>query len=188
MRSYNHVVLVGNLAQDPELRSLQNGTSVLTVGVAINESRKDQDGNWIEETSYFDVTIWGRTAEVVGEYAKKGTPVLVSGRLKQESWEHEGQRRTKVKVVADSVNILSFENGSDSDDRRNGSSNGNGYHNNGNSRPNRNGSGGGYSQRNGGGSGGYRNQNNNGNGSSYRRDERREEFFSDTTEDEPIPF
>lgn len=182
MRSYNHVVLVGNLAQDPELRSLQNGTSVLTVGVAINESRKDQDGNWIEETSYFDVTIWGRTAEVVGEYAKKGTPVLVSGRLKQESWEHEGQRRTKVKVVADSVNILSFENGSDSDARRNG----NGYHNNGNSRPNRNGSGGGYSQRNGGNSGGYRNQNNNGN--SYRRDERREEFFSDVAEEEPIPF
>lgn len=158
MRSYNHVVLVGNVVRDPELRSLQNGTSVATLSLAVSESRKDADGNWIEDTSYFDVTVWGRSAEVVNSYAKKGSPVLVSGRLKQDTWEQDGQRRSKVKIVADTVNLLTFGGGNG-----NGSGSGSGYQKNGNSSGYRNGNNGRWNNGNGGG---YRSNNGN-NGGSY---------------------
>ena len=161
MRSYNHVVLVGNVVRDPELRSLQNGTSVATLSLAVSESRKDADGNWIEDTSYFDVTVWGRSAEVVNSYAKKGSPVLVSGRLKQDTWEQDGQRRSKVKIVADTVNLLTFGGGNG-----NGSGTGSGYQKNGNSSGYRNGNNGNNGNWNNGNGGGYRSNNGN-NGGSY---------------------
>ena len=106
MASYNRVVLVGNLTRDPELRSIPSGMSVLDVGIAVNDRRKDANGNWIEEATFVDVTVWGRSAEVLAEYTRKGSQILVEGRLKMDSWEQEGQRRTKLKVVAERTVLL----------------------------------------------------------------------------------
>ncbi|MGN0930359.1 MAG: single-stranded DNA-binding protein [Thermoguttaceae bacterium] len=106
MASYNRVVLVGNLTRDPELRSTPSGASVATVGLAVNERRKDQGGNWIEETSFFDVDVWNRSAEVLRDYTTKGSSILVEGRLKQDVWEQDGQKRSKVKIIADRIVLL----------------------------------------------------------------------------------
>lgn len=106
MASYNRVVLVGNLTRDPELRSIPSGMSVLDVGIAVNDRRKDASGNWVEEATFVDVTVWGRSAEVLAEYTRKGSQILVEGRLKMDSWEQEGQRRTKLKVVAERTDLL----------------------------------------------------------------------------------
>ncbi len=111
MASFNRVVLVGNLTRDPELRSIQSGTSVMDVGLAVNERRKEQSGNWVEDTNFFDVTVWGRNAEVLHEYARKGSSILVEGRLKQDTWEQEGQKRSKVKIIAERIVLLGSRSG-----------------------------------------------------------------------------
>ncbi len=111
MASFNRVVLVGNLTRDPELRSIQSGTSVVDIGLAVNERRKDQSGNWIEEANFFDVTVWGRSAEILHDYTRKGSPILVEGRLKQDTWEQEGQKRSKVKIIADRIVLLGARGG-----------------------------------------------------------------------------
>ena len=87
MASYNRVILVGNLTRDPELRYLASGTAVTDIGLAVNDRRKNANGEWIEETTFVDVTVWGRTAEVSSEYLSKGSPVLIEGRLKLDTWE-----------------------------------------------------------------------------------------------------
>lgn len=115
MASFNRVVLVGNLTRDPELRSIQSGTSVADVGLAVNERRKDQSGNWVEDVNFFDVTVWGRNAEVLHDYARKGSQILVEGRLKQDTWEQEGQKRSKVKIIAERVVLLGSRGGGNSD-------------------------------------------------------------------------
>ena len=107
MASYNRVILVGNLTRDPELRYLASGTAVTDVGLAVNDRRKNANGEWIEETTFVDVTVWGRTAEVMSEYLGKGSPVLIEGRLKLDSWEtQDGQKRSKLKVVAERMQML----------------------------------------------------------------------------------
>ena len=106
MASFNRVVLVGNLTRDPELRSTPSGATVAAIGLAVNERRKDQGGNWIEETSFFDVDVWNRSAEVLRDYTTKGSPILVEGRLKQDVWEQDGQKRSKVKIIADRIVLL----------------------------------------------------------------------------------
>ena len=77
LASYNRVILVGNLTRDPELRYIQSGTAVTDVGLAVNDRRKTATGEWVEETTFVDVTVWGRQAETVCEYLTKGSPVLV---------------------------------------------------------------------------------------------------------------
>ncbi len=106
MASYNRVILIGNLTADIDLRSTQGGTSVCDVGLAVNDRRKAQSGEWVEETTFVDVTLWGRTAETACEYLGKGSPVLFEGRLKLESWETDGQKRSKLKVVAERMQML----------------------------------------------------------------------------------
>lgn len=106
MASYNRVVLVGNLTRDVDLRSTQSGTSVADIGLAVNDRRKNQAGEWIEETTFVDVTLWGKTAEVAAQYLGKGSPVLIEGRLKLETWETEGQKRSKLKVVGERMQML----------------------------------------------------------------------------------
>ena len=106
MRSYNKVVLIGNLTRDPEITAFQSGASVANLGLAVNERHKDKDGNPVEDVSFIDVSCWGRVAEIVEQYARKGTPILVEGRLKQETWEKEGRNFSKVKVVADKIIFL----------------------------------------------------------------------------------
>lgn len=105
MASYNRVVLVGNLTRDPELRHIPSGTAVAEIGMAINDRVKKGD-QWIDETTFVDITLWGRTAEVANEYLSKGSPALVEGRLKLDTWEKDGQKRSKLKVVGDKMQLL----------------------------------------------------------------------------------
>ncbi|MDA8743172.1 single-stranded DNA-binding protein [Rubripirellula amarantea] len=124
MASYNRVVLVGNLTKDIELRYTPGGTAVADVGLAVNDRRKSASGEWVEETTFVDITMWGRTAEVASEYLGKGSPILVEGRLKQESWETDGQKRSKLKVICERMQMLSSPGSSSSGGRQSGESGG----------------------------------------------------------------
>ncbi len=111
MASYNRVILVGNLTKDPELRYIPSGTAVSDIGLAVND-RVKKGNEWIDETTFVDVTLWARTAEVANEYLSKGSSVLIEGRLKLESWENnEGQKRSKLKVIADRMQMLGGRGG-----------------------------------------------------------------------------
>ena len=106
MASYNRVVLVGNLTRDPELRYISSGAAVTEIGLAVNDRRKNQSGEWVEETQFIDVTLWARTAEVASEYLSKGSSVLIEGRLKLDRWEKEGQKHSKLRVVGEKMQML----------------------------------------------------------------------------------
>jgi single-strand DNA-binding protein len=110
-RSFNQVILMGNLTRDPELRTIPSGQSVCSFSLALNRSYKGSDGNWQEATDYVDVVAWGPLGERVSQYMTKGRPVLVSGRLQSRSWEQEGQKRSKVEVVAQDVTFLGSPRG-----------------------------------------------------------------------------
>jgi len=105
-RSFNQVTLMGNLTRDPELRTTPNGQSVCSFSLALNRSYKGADGEWKEATDYVDIVAWGPLGERIEQYVTKGRPVLVSGRLQSRSWEQEGQKRSKVEVVAQDVTFL----------------------------------------------------------------------------------
>jgi len=111
MASFNRVILAGNLTRDIELRETPGGASVADAGLAVNDRRKQGD-EWVDETSFIDLTLWGRTAENAAEYLSKGSPILIEGRLKQDSWQNDqGEKRTKLKVVVDRLQFLSTKNG-----------------------------------------------------------------------------
>ena len=105
-RSFNQVILMGNLTRDPELRAIPSGQNVCSFSLALNRSYKDASGNWQEATDYVDVSAWGPLGERVAQYCQKGKQVLVSGRLQSRSWEQDGQKRSKVEVVANDVTFL----------------------------------------------------------------------------------
>lgn len=114
MASYNRVILVGNLTRDPEVRYIPSGTAVSEIGLAVNRSWYDKQSNSRkEETTFVDVTLWGREAEVAGEYLSKGRPVLIEGRLQLDSWEDKqtGQRRSKLRVVCERMQMLGSRGG-----------------------------------------------------------------------------
>lgn len=105
--SLNKAFLMGNLTRDPELRYVPSGTAVATFTVAMNRVYKSQTGEKKEETSFVRVVVWGRRAEVCGEYLSKGSPVFVEGRLQSRSWEtQDGQKRSTIEVIADNVQFL----------------------------------------------------------------------------------
>jgi single-strand DNA-binding protein len=106
MASYNRVVLLGNVTRDPELRYISSGTAVTDIGLAVNDRRKTATGEWVEETTFVDVTLWGRTAEVAGEYVTKGSPILIEGRLKLDTWEKDGKKNSKLRVVGERMQLL----------------------------------------------------------------------------------
>lgn len=106
MASFNRVILVGNITRDVELRYTPGGMAVTDLGLAVNDRRKNQAGEWVEETTFIDVTLWGRTAEIASEYLGKGAPVLVEGRLKLDTWEQDGQKRSKLRVVGERMQML----------------------------------------------------------------------------------
>jgi len=106
MASFNKVVLVGNVTRDPEVRYIQSGTAVTDLGLAVNDRRKTATGEWVEETTFVDVTLWGRTAEVAGEYVTKGSPLLIEGRLKLDTWEKDGKKNSKLRVVCERMQLL----------------------------------------------------------------------------------
>ncbi len=109
MASFNKVILVGNLTRDPEVRYIPSGTAVCDISLAVNSQWTDRKTNERkEEVTFVEVTLWGRTAEIAGEYLAKGRPVLIEGRLSLDSWEDKetGQKRSKLKVVADGLQLL----------------------------------------------------------------------------------
>jgi single-strand DNA-binding protein len=114
MANLNKVLLMGNLTRDPEVRYTPKGTAVAELGIAVNRIYSGENGEKREEVTFVDVTVWGRTAENVGEYLKKGRPVFIEGRLQLDSWEDKqsGQKRNKLKVVADNVQFLGSRGGS----------------------------------------------------------------------------
>jgi single-strand DNA-binding protein len=105
-RSLNQVTLMGNLTRDPELRQTPSGQNVCSFSLALNRSYKDQAGEWQEATDYIDVVAWGPLGERVSQYLHKGSRTLVQGRLQSRSWEQEGQKRSKVEVLASDVTFL----------------------------------------------------------------------------------
>lgn len=112
MASYNRVILAGNLTRDPELRYTPKGTAVAEIGIAVNRSWKDESGQMQEEVTFVDVAAYGRQAEVIGQYLKKGRPILIEGRLKLDSWDDKqtGQKRSKLRVVLESFQFLDSGN------------------------------------------------------------------------------
>jgi len=108
MASFNKVILLGNVTRDPEIRYTPKGTAVTELGVALNRVYTSDNGERREEVTFVEVTLWGRTAEIAGEYLKKGRPVFVEGRLQLDTWDDKqsGQKRSKLKVVADMLQLI----------------------------------------------------------------------------------
>src|SRR6187401_2187303 len=103
----NRVVLVGNLTRDPELRHTPSGTAVCSLRIAVNTTRKDESGQWVDKPNYFDVTVWGQQGENCAQYLAKGRPVAIDGRLEWREWEaQDGSKRQAVEIVADTVQFL----------------------------------------------------------------------------------
>ncbi len=105
MANFNRVIIAGNLTRDCELRHIPSGTAVMEQAIAVND-RVKKGNDWVEETTFVDVTFWGRTAEIVNQYLTKGAPVLVEGRLKLDQWEKDGQKRSKLRVVCEKMQML----------------------------------------------------------------------------------
>ena len=113
MASFNKVILMGNLTRDPEVRYTPKGSAVTDIGLAVNRVYSTDNGEKREETTFVDVTLWGRTAEIAGEYLKKGRPVLIEGRLQLDSWDDKqsGQKRSKLKVIGEGMQLLGGRHG-----------------------------------------------------------------------------
>src|SRR5690554_3968446 len=105
-RSFNQVILMGNLTRDPELRQIPSGQSVCSFSLALNRGYKNAEGEWQEATDYVDIVAWAGLGERVAQYVTKGRPVLVNGRLQSRSWEQDGQKRSKLEVIAADVTFL----------------------------------------------------------------------------------
>ncbi len=109
MASYNKVILIGNVTRDPEVRYIASGSAVTDLGLAVNRTWTDRNTNERkEETTFVDVTLWGRTAEIAGEYLSKGRPVLIEGRLQLDQWEDRetGQKKSRLRVVGETMQFL----------------------------------------------------------------------------------
>ncbi len=113
MASLNKVMIIGNLTRDPEIRYTPKGTAVAEIGVAVNRRYTADNGEKREETTFVDVTLWGRTAELAGEYLKKGRSVYIEGRLQLDSWDDKqtGQKRSKLRVVCEEMQFLGGREG-----------------------------------------------------------------------------
>ena len=105
MSSFNKVILIGNLTRDVEMRFIGSGTAVANIGLAVNDRVKKGD-DWVDEATFVDVTLWGRTAEIANEHLEKGSNVLIEGRLKLETWETDGQKRQRLKVVCERLQFM----------------------------------------------------------------------------------
>lgn len=114
-RGFSKAILCGNVTRDPELRTTPNGAQVCSFSLAVNRVYKDASGTNQEEVSFFDITAWGKVGETIAQYAKKGTGMLVSGRLTQRSWEDKngGGKRSRVEVVLEDFNFIGGGAGGD---------------------------------------------------------------------------
>ncbi len=161
MANLNKVMLIGNLTADPEVRTTPRGNSLTELRLAVNRvSSGPNEGERREETTFLDVTCWGRTGEVAAQYLSKGRPVFIEGRLQMDTWEDKqtGQRRSRIRIIAENLQLLGGRDGGQQgggyqNQQRNNYGNGGGYQQGGNNY----GNGGGYQQGGGNyGNGGYR--------------------------------
>ena len=106
----NHVVLVGRLTRDAELKYTNTGTAIGKFSIAVNRRKRSGD-QWTDEVSYFDIVLWGKTAEALNQYLQKGKQIAVSGELRQNRWEQDGQNRSKVEIIANNVQLLGGSGG-----------------------------------------------------------------------------
>jgi len=108
MANLNKVMIIGNVTRDPEIKYTPKGSAVTDLGIAVNRVYTPEGGEKREETTYVDVTLWGRQAEIAGEYCKKGRSVYIEGRLQLDSWDDKtsGQKRSKLRVVGESFQLL----------------------------------------------------------------------------------
>ncbi len=113
MASFNKVMLLGNLTRDPEVKYTPKGSAVADIGLAVNRTYTTDGGEKREETTFVDVTMWGRQAEIAGEYLKKGRPLFVEGRLQLDTWDDKqtGQKRSKMRVVCENFQMLGSRDG-----------------------------------------------------------------------------
>jgi single-strand DNA-binding protein len=113
MANVNKVILIGNVTRDPEVKFTSKGSAVTDIGLAINRNYTLDNGERREETTYVDVELWGRLAEIAGEYAKKGRPVYIEGRLRMDTWDDKasGQKRSRMKVVGENLQLLGSRTG-----------------------------------------------------------------------------
>jgi single-strand DNA-binding protein len=123
MANLNKVMVIGNLTRDPEIKYTPKGSAIADIALAINRSYTTDSGEKRDETTYVDIVLYGRLAEIAGEYLKKGRPVYIEGRLKLDTWDDKqtGQKRSKMRVVGEALQLLGSRDGA-----REGSSNGGG--------------------------------------------------------------
>lgn len=183
MANLNKVMIIGNLTADPEVRTTPRGNSVAELRLAVNRiSSGPNDGERREETTFLDVTCWGRTAEIAGQYLSKGRPVFIEGRLQQDTWEDKqtGQRRSKIRIVAENMQLLGGREGGAQQGGGSYQQRSNNYGNNG----------GGYSNGgNNGGQGGYNQGGNYGGGYQQQRPQQQTPPPPmPAEEDDDIPF
>lgn len=106
---FNKVILIGRLGQDPEMRYTPGGTAVTNFSIATNKRKKDKNGNWGDETTWHDIVCWGKTAEFINEYAKKGKLVFVEGEIQKRDWEdRNGQKRISVEILGWNIQLLEW--------------------------------------------------------------------------------
>ncbi len=184
MANLNKVMIIGNLTADPEVRTTPRGTSLTELRLAVNRVMSGQgEGERREETTFLDVTCWGRTGEIAAQYLAKGRPVFIEGRLQQDSWEDKqtGQRRSRIRIVAENLQLLGGRG-----DAPQGGGNGGGYQQRSNGGYNN--GGGNYGGGNGyGNGGGYQQRSNGGysNGGGYQQSASQAPM---PEEDDDIPF
>jgi single-strand DNA-binding protein len=113
MASFNKVILLGNVTRDPELKYTPKGTAVAQIGLAVNRVYSNDQGEKVEEVTFIDVELFGRTAEIANEYLRKGRPVMFEGRLKLDTWDDKqtGQKRSKLKVIGETMQLLGGRDG-----------------------------------------------------------------------------
>lgn len=104
--SINHVSVVGNLTRDPELRSTQSGTPVLSFGIAVNDSRKDASGQWVDVPNFFECSKFGNRATALSDILTKGMKVAITGKLRYSSWEKDGKKHSKVDIIAGEIELM----------------------------------------------------------------------------------
>ncbi|MDR1789155.1 MAG: single-stranded DNA-binding protein [Opitutaceae bacterium] len=113
MASFNKVILIGNLTREPETRTTPKGTAICTFGLAVNRKYKDESGGLREEVNFFDIEAWGKTAETISKYMRKGSPLFIEGRLKYDSWEDKNtnQKRSRVKIIVETAQFIGSPRG-----------------------------------------------------------------------------
>ena len=110
MTDTNRVIVIGRLTQDAKVDFIASGTAKSEISIAVNRSVK-KGGSWVDEVSFFNVTIWGKTAENLQKFLTKGTQICVEGFLRQDRWEKDGQKQSRVSIVAESIQLLGGNKG-----------------------------------------------------------------------------